>query len=120
MVDDYRQMKQRKKTANSIKSIVNDIGTSIVLVLINKAVSPHHFWAKIPLLIIACIIIFKVIKLVGQLVAENLAANPATRSGFKEDILELKNEIDLNELSHQHKGTQKLWKDSELVKSNLL
>ncbi len=109
----------RSKKADLVKSIFNVIGTCFLLVIINKAVSPHHFWARIPIMIMIASVIFKAIKLLGNRIAENVEANADSRYGIKEDILELNNEFDFRDIVHKPKAPQKLWKDSELVKSNL-
>ena len=68
----YKQNRSQK--ADLVKSIFNTIGTCFLLVIINKAVSPHHFWARIPIMIMMATVIFKVIKFLGHKVAESIDA----------------------------------------------
>lgn len=113
----YKQNRSQK--ADLVKSIFNTIGTCFLLVIINKAVSPHHFWARIPIMIMMATVIFKVIKFLGHKVAESIDVNSESRPRIKEDVVEINNDFDFSDFIQKPKEPQKLWKDSELVKSNL-
>ncbi|MBK6816899.1 MAG: hypothetical protein IPG82_15925 [Saprospiraceae bacterium] len=114
----YRQPKDYKTLkAEFVRSVFNTIGTSALLIFINQATSPGHFWARIPVFIMFGVLVLKGFKLLGSKVARRIEEKhfePSTHQSYTApyDHLELKNLSDYQ----QH---QKPWKESEFVKSNL-
>ncbi|MBK6389848.1 MAG: hypothetical protein KA109_14550 [Saprospiraceae bacterium] len=109
---DYKTLK-----AEFVRSVFNTIGTSALLIFINQATSPGHFWARIPVFIMFGVLVLKGFKLLGSKVAHRMEEKhfePSSRQEYTApyDHLELKNLSDYQ----QH---QKPWKESEFVKSNL-
>jgi hypothetical protein len=96
-----------EKQSELIKSIFSTIGVIILLAFINKATSPYHFWAKIPIMVMTGILFLKAFTLLGHKVANKVAP---TSKRFEDN-----DEFELRDIEYNRPTNGKTWKDSDLV-----
>ena len=107
-----------RKKANFIKSIFSTIGVMVLLIFINKATSPFHFWARIPILIMMGVLALRALQFLGHMLSQRIEERHAhNQKPYTEDPLPYTQDdkLELKDIHQPMKTPQKAWKDSDLV-----
>jgi hypothetical protein len=91
-----------------VRSIFSTAGVILLLVLINLVTPSHHFWAKIPIVVLFGVLCLKALNLFGHHLANRIPSSTSTQ--YENDGFELRS-IDYN----QRSNNGRTWRDSDLV-----
>ena len=111
-----------RQKAKFVQSLFRAIGITCLLLIVNRATHQnyhsHHFWGRLPIMIVWGIFLLRIFKFIGIQVAYQVSnkmrhhIHGYLSDRYNEDRLELKEKINFTE-----KGAT--WKESDLVKSGL-